>query len=69
MSEKRLQETINARAVKIAAKIMQAAGLCRYDGPEKCRRMFVDEKICDKCIERWLLLKARKELRAEKEAK
>lgn len=70
MSEKRLketQETAETRAVKIAAKIMQAAGLCRYDSRYDSRERCIDEKTCDRCIERWLLEKARKELRAEKE--
>ena len=26
-----MKDTVEGRAVKIAAKIMQAAGLCRYD--------------------------------------
>lgn len=33
-------ETVEARAVKIAAKIMQADGLCRYDDVDKCRRVY-----------------------------
>lgn len=56
------KETTERRALKIAAKVMQAAGLCRYDPPIKCRRVYVDEKTCDKCIESWILSKARKEL-------
>lgn len=63
------KETVEARVVKIAAKVMQAAGLCRYDSPAKCRRVYVDEKTCDKCIREWLLSKARKELENEKEVK
>ena len=59
------KETIEARAVKIAAKVMQAAGLCRYDSPTKCRRIFTDPKTCDDCIRRWLLNKAKKELERE----
>ena len=62
-----MKETTEARAVKIAAKIMQAAGLCRYDSATKCRRVYVNESTCDKCIEAWLLSKARKELKAKKE--
>lgn len=58
-----VSETLESRAVKIAAKIMQAGGICRYDSPTKCRRIYVDEKTCDKCIESWLLSKARKELK------
>ena len=60
-----IKETVERRAVKIAAKIMQADGLCRYDSPKKCRRFYIDEKTCDKCIESWLLTKARKELLKE----
>lgn len=57
-------ETVEGRAVKIAAKVMTAAGLCRYEDSRKCRRVWPpDEKTCDKCIERWLLQKARKELK------
>lgn len=64
MPEKRLQET--RRAVKIAATIMRTAGLCRYDSPEKCRRVSVDGETCVKCIEGWLLKKAHGELKAER---
>ena len=62
-----MKGTVEGRAVKIAAKIMQAASLCRYDDAIKCRRIYVDEKTCDECMRRWLLTKARKEL--EKEAR
>lgn len=60
-----MKETVESRAVTIAAKVMQAAGLCRYDTPEKCRRVYVDEPTCNKCIKTWLLTKARKELKKE----
>lgn len=50
------------RAVHIAAVIMQAAGLCRYDDVGKCRRVYVTEKGCVDCIKKWLLNKARKEI-------
>ena len=63
------KETVEARAVKIAAKVMQAAGLCRYDSPANCRRVYVVEITCVKCMRAWLLSKARKELEAEKEEK
>lgn len=58
-----MKETVEDRALTIAAKVMQAAGLCRYDSPDKCRRVYVDEVTCDKCIKAWLLSKARKELK------
>ena len=61
-----MNETVEVRAVKIAARVMQAAGLCRYDSLAKCRRRHVDEKTCDKCIEAWLIAKARRE-RKERE--
>ena len=60
-----MKETVEKRAVKIAAKVMQSAGLCRYDTPRKCHRLYVDETTCDKCIEAWLISKARKELKKE----
>lgn len=60
-----MKETVYARAVKIAAKVMQAAGLCRYETPEKCRHVFVNEDICDKCLRSWLITKARSELKGE----
>lgn len=61
----RKAETVEGRAVKIAAKVMQAAGLCRYDTPDKCRRVYVDESVCDVCIKKWLLAKARRELKGD----
>ncbi|MDD2956384.1 MAG: hypothetical protein PHD67_08730 [Oscillospiraceae bacterium] len=60
-----MAETVEARALKIAAKVMQAAGLCRYDTVEKCRRGYVDDTTCDQCIREWLLSKAKKELAKE----
>ena len=60
-----MKETTEARAVTIAAKIMQAAGLCRYDDAYKCRRIHVDERVCEKCIRSWLIAKAKKELSKE----
>lgn len=53
------------RAVHIAAVIMQAAGLCRYDTYEKCRRFDPTDDDCVKCIEKWLLAKACRELKGE----
>lgn len=59
------KDNVEQRAVKIAAKVMVAAGLCRYDTVDKCRRVYVTEAACDACIRTWLLSKARKELREE----
>ena len=58
-------QTEERRAVHIAAVIMQADGLCRYDSLEKCRRFDPSDTDCVKCIEKWLLAKARQELRRE----
>ena len=55
-------KTVDGRAVEIAAKVMQAAGLCRYDSVDKCRHVYPDEATCVCCIKNWLLAKARKEL-------
>lgn len=60
-----MKDTVDSRAVKIAAKIMQAAGLCRYESAASCRRVYVDERTCEKCIRSWLISKAKKELRKE----
>ena len=61
-------KTVEGRAVEIAAVVMQAAGLCRYDSVDKCRRMFPSDTDCEACIKRWLLAKARKELAADANA-
>lgn len=52
-------------ALRIATLIMQAAGLCRYDDPAKCHRVYLDEGTCESCIERWLISKARKNILAK----
>lgn len=56
------------RAVHIAAVIMQAAGLCRYDTYEKCKRFDPANADCVGCIEKWLLAKARREIKREETA-
>ena len=60
-------QTEERRAVHIAAVVMQAAGLFRYENPGRsCRRATCPtEDDCVKCIEKWLLAKARRELRKE----
>jgi len=55
-------KTVEGQAVEIAAMVMQAAGLCRYDDVGKCRRLFPDTATCENCIKQWLLSKARREL-------
>ena len=58
-------ESTEQRAVKIAAKVMAAAGLCRTEHPELCQKSGVDRENCEKCIRGWLLSKARRELKQE----
>ena len=61
------QEAILAAAVQIAAKTMQAAGLCRYNNPVKdCEKEYPpDREVCDRCIEGWLMAKAFAVVRAD----
>lgn len=57
-------ETVESRAVTIAAKIMQAAGLCKYEDYSKCRKVHPPTpEECDKCIKAWLISKARNEMK------
>ena len=56
-------ETVESMAVTIAAKVLQAAGVCRYDDFNKCRRVYVNETVCDKCIRSWLIAKAKSEIK------
>lgn len=55
-------ESIEHRALKIAAKIMVAAELCRYNDRGECHLYCQGVADCDKCVEQWLRNKARKEL-------
>lgn len=61
----KLPQPEDRRAVHIAAVIMQAAGLCRYDDIRKCGRYAPDDDACVDCIEKWLRAKARSEIRRE----
>lgn len=59
---------IAARAVQIAARIMQREGLCRYDDATKCRKVLLpSERDCIGCIKRFLIGKAKKELEREEQ--
>ena len=62
-------KTVEAQAVEIAARIMQADGLCRYDDVEKCSRVYPDDDACVVCIKKWLLSKARQELRKQEQGR
>lgn len=56
---------VDARALTIAAAIMAAAGLCRYEAPDKCNHLYADNETCAKCIKAWIKNKAKQELRKE----
>lgn len=61
-----MAETTERRAVKIAAVIMYRAGLCRHESPTQCRRTQIPtEWDCVRCIEKWLIRKARSETAKE----
>ncbi len=60
------QAEVYKKAVNIAAKVMQAAGLCRYDTPLKCRKLCICPEVCESCIEKWLIDKAKKEVLNDK---
>lgn len=63
-----MKMTVDRRAVHIAAVIMQRDGLCRYEAPALCRKVYPpDEAGCVRCIESWLLSRARRELKKEGE--
>lgn len=57
-------ETVEARAVKIAAFIMHKAGLCRLEDPEDCKRVDLKGggRMCERCIQSWLIRRANVEL-------
>ena len=57
-------KTVEERALDIAARVLVAAGVCRYDSPVKYRRVNPPSgEDCDRCVKSWLLSKAIKEMR------
>lgn len=60
-----MKETVERRAVHIAAVVLETAGMCRYDSPAKCRKSYPCPDDCVRCIERWLLNKAKKKMQKE----
>lgn len=63
-------ETVEARAVKIAAKVMVADGICRHEDPEReCSRGYLGGETCERCIRSWLMTRARVELAREELAR
>ena len=61
-----MKDDVARRAVHIAAVIMQRDGLCRYEAPTLCKKVYPpDDAGCVRCIESWLLGRARRELKKE----
>ncbi|MBQ7737301.1 MAG: hypothetical protein IJT62_05635 [Oscillospiraceae bacterium] len=61
-----MKDDVARRAVHIAAVIMQRDGLCRYEAPTLCKKVYPpDDAGCVRCIESWLLSRARRELKKE----
>ncbi len=61
-----MKETVERRAVHIAAVVMRRAGLCAvYADDAECKQYgeMPQEETCHRCIEAWLLKTARKELK------
>ena len=59
-----MNQTIERQAVHIAAVVMQRDGLCLYKSPTLCKKVSLpDETGCIKCIESWLLSRAKRELK------
>ncbi|MBR5342580.1 MAG: hypothetical protein IK149_01640 [Oscillospiraceae bacterium] len=58
------ENNLYRKAVHIAAVVMVAAGLCRYESVDKCRKVWPpEESSCVLCVENWLIMRARKEMR------
>ena len=66
MDAKRSAQSLERRALHIAAVVMEADGMCRYDDVEKCRRVYPTSEGYVECSEKWLLAKARSEIKKEK---
>ena len=58
------QESVEQRALTIAATVLEVDGVCCRPG--KCRRYYVDSQICRKCIKAWLISRAKRELNIQK---
>ena len=64
ITNKRAESQVQERALHIAAVIMHRADLCKEESPSFCKKTYVPrEADCARCIEKWLLAKAREEMR------
>lgn len=46
-------------AVHVAAMVMTEAGMCIHENPAMCKNFRLSDEACDKCIETWLIEKAK----------
>ena len=58
---------LERRALEVAARVMEAAGLCRHRDRAKCQRLTRSPEICEKCLAAWCMTKARKLTKEEKD--
>ncbi len=61
------QETIEGRAVKIAARILQENGFCPR--PKGCTRVYLSDEGCTGCIKRYLIGAAKRKIAAKRAVK
>lgn len=61
---RRKSKAVLQRAVHIAAGLLDAAEMCVLEDRIDCTKLRSEES-CEECIEKWLLSKARQELKEE----
>ena len=67
-----IEEAVEGRALRIAADLLAAAGLCRYEERGMCAKWRKNKKRkneghcgCENCLLRWVKRKAWEELKGE----
>ncbi len=58
---------LERRALEVAARVMEAAGLCRHRDRAKCQRLIRSPEICEKCLAAWCMTKARQLAKEERD--
>ena len=53
-------ENLELLALEVAARVMEAAGLCRHESRDLCRRKLITKPVCEKCLAEWCLNRAKK---------
>lgn len=52
-------ENLELLALEVAARVMEAAGLCRHESRNLCRRKLITKPVCEKCLAEWCLNRAK----------